>query len=137
MTERIAVLGLGYVGLPVAVGLARAHGGVLGFDVDAGRVAALRRGEDATGEFAAEELAGLGLAYPYGRGSLALTPAAQTAGFAWAATARGGRNSAATPAHRLRRTLMHGRDGAGRFALKCWLGYAALVEWRMDARGVP
>ena len=70
MTEKIAVLGLGYVGLPVAVGLARAHGGVLGFDVDAGRVAALRRGEDATGEFAAEELAGLGLGYSDAAGEL-------------------------------------------------------------------
>jgi UDP-N-acetyl-D-galactosamine dehydrogenase len=63
MSERICVLGLGYVGLPVAVGMARAHGGVLGFDVDAGRVAALRAGVDATGELSAGELAGLDLAY--------------------------------------------------------------------------
>ena len=33
--ERIAVIGLGYVGLPVAVGMARAHGDVVGFDIDA------------------------------------------------------------------------------------------------------
>ena len=81
--------------------------------------------------------AGAGLAYPYGRVSPALAQAAQQAGYAWAATARGGRNTTATPAHRLRRTLMHGRDGALRFGLKLWLGYAALIEWRMDVRGLP
>jgi UDP-N-acetyl-D-galactosamine dehydrogenase len=63
LSESIAVVGLGYVGLPVAVGMARAHGGVLGFDVDPGRVAALQRGVDSTGEFAPAELAGLDLRY--------------------------------------------------------------------------
>lgn len=63
MTETIAVVGLGYVGLPVAVGMARAHGRVVGFDIDRGRVAALARGDDATGEFRPEELAGLALRY--------------------------------------------------------------------------
>ena len=63
MGDRIAVIGLGYVGLPVAAGMARAHGGVLGFDVAAGRVAALRAGVDATGELSAGELAGLDLVY--------------------------------------------------------------------------
>ena len=57
MVETIAVVGLGYVGLPVAVGMARAHGEVVGFDVKPERVEALRRGEDVTGEFTAEELA--------------------------------------------------------------------------------
>lgn len=63
MAERIAVVGLGYVGLPVAAGMARAHGGVLGFDIDPVRVAALRGGEDATGEIDAAELTGLDLRY--------------------------------------------------------------------------
>ena len=63
MAERIAVVGLGYVGLPVAVGMARAHGSVVGFDIDERRVADLRRGADATGEFRADELAGLDLRY--------------------------------------------------------------------------
>src|SRR3712207_4660665 len=54
--ERIAVVGLGYVGLPVAVGMARAHGAVVGFDIDGKRIVALRRGEDATGELARDEL---------------------------------------------------------------------------------
>lgn len=48
--ERFAVIGLGYVGLPVAVGLARAHGDVVGFDVDGRRIGELRRGLDRTGE---------------------------------------------------------------------------------------
>jgi UDP-N-acetyl-D-glucosamine/UDP-N-acetyl-D-galactosamine dehydrogenase len=54
MGERIAVIGLGYVGLPVAVGMARAHGRVVGFDIDRERVAALSLGHDATREFRAE-----------------------------------------------------------------------------------
>ncbi|MEK0085300.1 nucleotide sugar dehydrogenase [Benzoatithermus flavus] len=63
MLEKIAVIGLGYVGLPVAVGLARAHGKVTGFDIKPERVEALRRGEDATREFAPKELEGLDLLY--------------------------------------------------------------------------
>jgi UDP-N-acetyl-D-galactosamine dehydrogenase len=54
--ERIAVIGLGYVGLPVAAACARAGWPVVGFDVSASRVAALRKGEDATGEVAAAAL---------------------------------------------------------------------------------
>ena len=41
---RIAVIGLGYVGLPLAVGFARAGVRVLGVDVDAARVAAINQG---------------------------------------------------------------------------------------------
>ena len=63
MVERIAVIGLGYVGLPVAVGMARAHGHVVGYDLDPARVGALQRGEDATGEFQADELADVTLRY--------------------------------------------------------------------------
>ncbi len=51
-----AVIGLGYVGLPVAVGFARAHGDVVGFDIDPRRIQELRSGLDRTGEVAAEEL---------------------------------------------------------------------------------
>ena len=43
MIEKIAVVGLGYVGLPVAVGMARAHAGVVGFDINPVRIAALGR----------------------------------------------------------------------------------------------
>ncbi|HYC14113.1 MAG TPA: nucleotide sugar dehydrogenase, partial [Stellaceae bacterium] len=57
MSERgYAVVGLGYVGLPVALAFARAFGPVLGFDVSPERIADLRRGEDRTREVAAEAL---------------------------------------------------------------------------------
>jgi len=60
--ERIAVIGLGYVGLPVALALAPHHESVVGFDVDPVRVAALRAGHDATGEASAETLSASPLA---------------------------------------------------------------------------
>ena len=63
MSERIAVIGLGYVGLPVAVGLARTQGSVVGFDIKQERIEALRQGEDATGEFTPAQLRGLSLHY--------------------------------------------------------------------------
>ncbi len=46
---RIAVIGLGYVGLPLAVALGR-HFDTLGFDLNAARIAELKSGNDATGE---------------------------------------------------------------------------------------
>ena len=48
--ERIAVVGLGYVGLPLAVALAEKWPGTIGFDIDAGKVRELQQGEDVTGE---------------------------------------------------------------------------------------
>ena len=53
---RIAVIGLGYVGLPLAVAFG-ARRPVLGFDIDPERVAALRGGRDSTLELEAGELA--------------------------------------------------------------------------------
>jgi UDP-N-acetyl-D-glucosamine/UDP-N-acetyl-D-galactosamine dehydrogenase len=58
---RIAVVGLGYVGLPVAVAFAEAFPGTVGFDVDARKVAALQGGRDPNGEVAADRLAASGL----------------------------------------------------------------------------
>jgi UDP-N-acetyl-D-galactosamine dehydrogenase len=58
MSERIAVIGLGYVGLPVALGFARRFEGTVGFDINAAKVAALCSGNDATGEVSAETLRG-------------------------------------------------------------------------------
>ena len=48
-TKKIAVIGLGYVGLPLAVHLAK-HYPVIGLDIDAGRVDELKRGHDRTRE---------------------------------------------------------------------------------------
>ena len=59
--RKIAVLGLGYVGLPVAAALSARYVGVIGFDRDGERVAALGRGEDSTGQFTAEQLGALPL----------------------------------------------------------------------------
>ena len=56
--ERIAVVGQGYVGLPVTLAFAEKFPGVIGFDVDAAKIARLQRGVDHTGEADAAELAG-------------------------------------------------------------------------------
>jgi UDP-N-acetyl-D-galactosamine dehydrogenase len=60
--RKIAVLGLGYVGLPVAVGFAEHFPGTVGFDIDTRRVAALLGGEDWTGEVGGNRLKTSGLA---------------------------------------------------------------------------
>ena len=52
----IAVIGLGYVGLPLAVALAD-HFEVVGIDINEARIEELRRGHDRTREIAAERLA--------------------------------------------------------------------------------
>ncbi len=54
--RKIAVVGLGYVGLPVAVSFARSGVPVVGFDVDMGRVDELRQGKDRTREVEAADL---------------------------------------------------------------------------------
>jgi UDP-N-acetyl-D-galactosamine dehydrogenase len=51
---RIAIIGLGYVGMPLAVYLGRRFP-VLGFDIDQGRIGELRRGIDRTREVTEEE----------------------------------------------------------------------------------
>lgn len=60
-SERIAVIGLGYVGLPVAVALANKFASVVGFDISERRVATLVAGNDWTNEVATEELRASGL----------------------------------------------------------------------------
>jgi UDP-N-acetyl-D-galactosamine dehydrogenase len=55
-TQKIAVIGLGYVGLPLAVEFGK-HREVLGFDINAARVAELQSGKDSTLEVTSEELA--------------------------------------------------------------------------------
>jgi UDP-N-acetyl-D-galactosamine dehydrogenase len=54
--RKIAVIGLGYVGLPVAVAFARFGVPVVGFDIDAGRVSELKSGSDRTREVTPTDL---------------------------------------------------------------------------------
>ena len=55
---KIAVVGLGYVGLPLAIGFSRAFPGTVGFDINPQKVEELRAGLDRTGEVPPEALAG-------------------------------------------------------------------------------
>jgi UDP-N-acetyl-D-glucosamine/UDP-N-acetyl-D-galactosamine dehydrogenase len=54
--EKFAILGLGYVGLPVALAFAKKHSGTIGFDVDTSKVEELRNGYDRNGEVSEDEL---------------------------------------------------------------------------------
>ncbi len=57
MSERVAVIGLGYVGLPVALAFAREFENTVGFDVSSERIEALRVNQDRTREVSESELA--------------------------------------------------------------------------------
>lgn len=61
--RKLAVVGLGYVGLPVAAAFARTGAPVIGFDVDADRIAQLRNGIDPTGELSEADLASANLRF--------------------------------------------------------------------------
>ena len=56
MDEKVAVIGLGYVGLPVALAFARKFPGCVGFDIHKEKVDELRRGYDRNHEVPAEVL---------------------------------------------------------------------------------
>src|ERR1700745_1761758 len=56
LSRKISVIGLGYVGLPVAVSFARSGVPVTGFDVDAKRIAELKEGHDRTREVDGSDL---------------------------------------------------------------------------------
>jgi UDP-N-acetyl-D-galactosamine dehydrogenase len=55
--RKIAVIGLGYVGLPVATAFARRGDRVVAFDISSSRIAQLGAGDDRTREIAAVDLA--------------------------------------------------------------------------------
>jgi UDP-N-acetyl-D-galactosamine dehydrogenase len=54
--RKLAVIGLGYVGLPVAVAFARQGASVIGFDIDPARIAELEAGRDHTREVVRDDL---------------------------------------------------------------------------------
>src|SRR4051812_31230712 len=58
-TARVAVVGLGYVGLPLAETFAWGGYPVIGFDIDAEKIARLRRGESYIGHICPERVAEL------------------------------------------------------------------------------
>lgn len=59
--ENVAVVGLGYVGLPLAVCLAEQFQNVAGFDISTQRVAEINNGYDATNELSKNVVQGSGL----------------------------------------------------------------------------
>jgi len=56
MSEKIGIIGLGYVGLPVAMAFAERFDDVVGFDIDGEKIASLLAGTDVTAQFSHAEL---------------------------------------------------------------------------------
>ena len=75
MKEKIAIIGLGYVGLPLAVAFAEKYE-VVGFDINQGRINEIKSGTDSTLEVSDELLksvlveSGLGLKCSFDKKSL-------------------------------------------------------------------
>ena len=63
MERGFAVIGLGYVGLPVALALAKKFERVVGFDISQQRIAALHNAKDTTGEVTGAALRGTRLRF--------------------------------------------------------------------------
>lgn len=65
MNQRIiSLIGLGYVGLPVAVAFAK-RGHVIGFDINMQRITELNKGHDRNHEFSAQTLQNLDILFTY------------------------------------------------------------------------
>ena len=69
-SRTIAVIGLGYVGLPVATAFGRAGFRVIGFDVNTDRIAELLNGTDRTREVSAEDIDVSGITFTSAAGNL-------------------------------------------------------------------
>lgn len=63
MAEKIAVVGLGYVGLPLALRFARFYPDTIGFDINVEKVEKLKRGIDVLGEGIEDQIKGSSLLY--------------------------------------------------------------------------
>ncbi|MFN7902673.1 MAG: nucleotide sugar dehydrogenase [Holosporales bacterium] len=70
MNEVIAVIGLGYVGLPLAVGFAEAGFSVIGYDTAPARIHELRAGRDSTASVATVDLNAAAIHYTAEAGDL-------------------------------------------------------------------
>jgi len=57
MSEKVAIIGLGYVGLPVAIAFAKCFPDTVGFDINAKKIDELKNHMDRTGEMSRETLA--------------------------------------------------------------------------------
>ena len=77
-TARIAIIGQGYVGLPLAVAFARAGFSVKGVDVDLDRVGTLNAGSSYSPDVCGAELVTLLAAGRYGVESVWYRPDAET-----------------------------------------------------------
>lgn len=69
-SRTIAVIGLGYVGLPVATAFGRAGFKVIGFDVNTDRIAELRNNVDRTREVSSEDISASGVIFTSSAGDL-------------------------------------------------------------------
>jgi len=69
-SRKIAVIGLGYVGLPVAAAFAAAGSNVIGFDIDARRIEELKTGYDRTLEVEKDKLLNTNLNFTADRATL-------------------------------------------------------------------
>lgn len=56
MNNKIAIIGLGYVGLPLALAFAKKFPNVVGFDTNRMKIKSLKEGTDITGETSSEDL---------------------------------------------------------------------------------
>ncbi|MDB5219507.1 MAG: UDP-glucose dehydrogenase [Myxococcaceae bacterium] len=73
MKEKISVIGLGYVGLPVALAFARKFPGTVGFDINCSRIDELKKGHDRNNETASSLLTESTLAFSCDTKDLATT----------------------------------------------------------------
>lgn len=71
LEKKICIVGLGYVGLPLAAALARGGFAVTGYDISAGRIEELQRGHDRTNELTEEQLKAVSIAYSTDPASIA------------------------------------------------------------------
>jgi UDP-N-acetyl-D-galactosamine dehydrogenase len=63
ISEKIAIIGLGYVGLPLALALAKPFPGLLGFDISNRRIDDLKQGHDWANEHSAEVISNAPIGY--------------------------------------------------------------------------